>query len=713
MKHLNLLVCFLSFALCGCGSSGDIFSTSLNFAPVVSAGANQSVITGNLVSLSGRGFDANGDTLTYDWMFSATPSGSTAVLSDSSILNPSFTADLDGSYVLTLTINDAGGSSTVDSITITATTFNAIPIVNAGPDQNVLSGTQVFLSGTGSDDDGDLLTFNWVFTSMPSGSGATLSDPDIANPSFTVDLDGVYVLTLTGNDGTATSAADSISVTADSQNSVPTANAGPDQNIVLGSLVSMSGNGTDADGDLLTFTWSFSSKPAGSVATLTGATTATPNFTADLEGSYVLSLICNDGTVDSLADSITITAATLNSSPVAIAGPDQNIETGSLLLLSGNGTDADGDLLSFSWTFASKPFGSTAILSDSSIANPTFTADLSGTYVLNMTVDDGIVTSALDSITITASSINSVPTVNAGVDLNVKTGDLVTLNGSWFDADSDTLTFTWVFTSMPSGSTASLSDSSIATPTFTVDQEGIYILSFTGNDGTVSSSADLITISATSPAINSEPRVNAGPVQNVTKGDFVTLNGSGVDADGDSLTFVWSFISRPSGSTAVLSDPNVANSSFTADQSGSYVLSLIGNDGVVNSLPDTVTITVQEPSLLVGTSYLAGDGLTVTMDSISVVNLGGTYTYEINYTLLNASASSSITEGRFKLYFSDYSSISQSGTFSTLLPGDSKSVAFTFEAFVSKTPTVVSYLFDNFSSNVPPFGALSWDIILP
>lgn len=632
MKHLNLLVCFLFFALCGCGSSGDIFSASLNFAPVVSAGANQSVITGNLVSLSGRGFDANGDTLTYDWMFSATPSGSTAVLSDSSILNPSFTADLDGSYVLTLTINDAGGSSAVDSITITATTFNAIPIVNAGPDQNVLSGTQVFLSGAGSDDDGDLLTFNWVFTSMPSGSGATLSDPDIANPSFTVDLDGVYVLTLTGNDGTATSTADSISVTVDSQNSVPTANAGPDQNIVLGSLVAMSGNGTDADGDLLTFTWSFSSKPAGSVATLTGATTATPNFTADLEGSYVLSLICNDGTVDSLADSITITAATLNSSPVAIAGPDQNIETGSLLLLSGNGTDADGDLLSFSWTFASKPFGSTAILSDSSIANPTFTADLSGTYVLNMTVDDGIVTSALDSITITASSINSVPTVNAGVDLNVKTGDLVTLNGSWFDADSDTLTFTWVFTSMPSGSTASLSDSSIATPTFTVDQGGIYILSFTGNDGTVSSSADLITISATSPAINSEPRVNAGPVQNVTKSDLVTLNGSGVDADGDSLTFVWSFISRPSGSTAVLSDPNVANSSFTADQSGSYVLSLIGNDGVVNSLPDTVTITVQEPSLLVGTSYLAGDGLTVTMDSISVVNLGGTYTYEINYT---------------------------------------------------------------------------------
>jgi len=42
----------------------------------------------------------------------------------------------------------------------------------------------------------------------------------------------------------------------------------------------------DPDGDPVTFTWSFLSLPAGSSATLTGPSTATPTFLIDRPGSY-------------------------------------------------------------------------------------------------------------------------------------------------------------------------------------------------------------------------------------------------------------------------------------------------------------------------------------------------------------------------------------------------------------------------------------------
>ena len=74
--------------------------------------------------------------------------------------------------------------------------------------------------------------------------------------------------------------------------------------------MTLDGSGsTDADGDILTYSWSFTLKPTGSTAALSNETVVNPTFTVDRDGSYVLYLVVNDGTVDSAADTITITAA--------------------------------------------------------------------------------------------------------------------------------------------------------------------------------------------------------------------------------------------------------------------------------------------------------------------------------------------------------------------------------------------------------------------
>jgi hypothetical protein len=93
-------------------------------------------------------------------------------------------------------------------------------------------------------------------------------------------------------------------------NTPPVANAGPSQNVFTRDVVKLNGAAsTDANNDTLSYAWTLASKPPGSAATLTAPTTAAPSFTADVVGTYVASLVVNDGKASSSAATITVTAA--------------------------------------------------------------------------------------------------------------------------------------------------------------------------------------------------------------------------------------------------------------------------------------------------------------------------------------------------------------------------------------------------------------------
>ncbi|HSF66015.1 MAG TPA: PKD domain-containing protein, partial [Nitrospiraceae bacterium] len=188
---------------------------------------------------------------------------------------------------------------------------NDTPIANAGRDQgSIRPGSRITLNGSASSDpDGDPLTYSWSFVTRPAGSAAVLTNPTSVSPTFMPDLVGDYVVRLIVNDGRVNSAPDTVLIT--SNNVPPVANAGPDQGgIAPGTLVTLNG-GLSFDNDIppdpLTYSWSFVSRPPDSNAVLTGSTTVTPTFIVDRDGDYVVQLIVNDGTVDSLPDTVTIT----------------------------------------------------------------------------------------------------------------------------------------------------------------------------------------------------------------------------------------------------------------------------------------------------------------------------------------------------------------------------------------------------------------------
>lgn len=310
-RVLVLMALASTLAACGGGSGGDAASVPVNSAPVASAGVTQNVMTGTVVTLNGSAStDLNSDPLTYAWTLTSKPAGSSAVLSTATSAAPTFTADLAGTYAVSLVVNDGKVNSAVASMTVTVTTDNAAPVADAGGAQSVTTGTLVSLSGLASTDaNSDPLSYAWTLTAKPTGSMAVLSAATSATPTFAADLAGAYVSSLIVNDGKASSMAATVTVTAVIANAAPVANAGTAQRVSTSQPVTLDGRAsTDANNDPLTYAWALTSKPNGSSAALAAATSARPTFTADLVGTYVASLIVSDGKADSSPATVLITS---------------------------------------------------------------------------------------------------------------------------------------------------------------------------------------------------------------------------------------------------------------------------------------------------------------------------------------------------------------------------------------------------------------------
>ena len=212
---------------------------------------------------------------------------------------------------------------------------------------------------------------------------------------------------------------------------------------------------SDPDSDPLTYTWTFVTRPSGSSAALSNATTPTPTFTADFPGLYTVRLVVNDGTIDSAPDDVDIHT---NGPPIANAGSDQTVPVGSTVQLDGiNSSDPENSPLDLQLVpqhptcLAALPPSRTV-----EIRNPTFVADLPGVYIAQLVVNDGLVNSSSDLIVIRTA--NRAPIANAGADIaNVPLNTPVSLSGSASaDPDGDAITYSWAFVQRPSGSAAAL-----------------------------------------------------------------------------------------------------------------------------------------------------------------------------------------------------------------------------------------------------------------
>ncbi len=375
-----------------------------NSAPIANAGLDQSVVSGQTVTLDGSASsDSDGDVLQMSWTISSQPASSNVTLNNPLSLTPSFTPVIPGTYTIELIVSDSQSSSVADTviINISVAHINTAPVANAGLDQSVFTSQQVMLDGSGSSDvDGDALTWLWNISTKPPGSNAVLSSNTAVQPTFDTDFIGQYIVQLIVNDGTDNSDPDNVIINALLPNTLPVANAGTDQTGFVGSLITLDGGASsDADGDILSHLWSLISVPTNSQAVLDNAFITSPSFLLDSPGDYIAQLIVNDGQANSQPDEIIV--STVNSRPLANAGADQTHFIVQQTQLDGSAsTDADGDALTYLWSITSQPANSTATLSNAQNINPVFTADQIGFYVFQLIVNDSIIDSTPATMTL-------------------------------------------------------------------------------------------------------------------------------------------------------------------------------------------------------------------------------------------------------------------------------------------------------------------------
>ena len=328
---------------------------------------------------------------------------------------------------------------------------------------------------------------------------------------------------------------------------------------------------TEADGDALTY--SVVTNPTH--GTLTGTA---PNLsykpTTGYAGADSFTFKANDGLVDSNVATVSITVNTI---PVANA---QSLWTnvGVAKAITLTGSDADGDTLTY--RIVAKPAHG---LLTGTLPNQTYTpvAGYAGADSFTFCVRDGKTDSATVTVSIT---VNTIPVATAQSVWTVfGVAKALTLTG--LDADGNTLTYK--IGALPThGLLTGTAPAMTYTPT--PGYAGADSFTFTVNDGKATSSPATVSITVDTP-----PAATAQSVwTNVGVAKAITLTGS--DADNNPLTYI--VASNPTHGFLTGTAPNLTYTPATG-YAGPDSFTFTASDGMVESDPATVSITVNTPPL--------------------------------------------------------------------------------------------------------------------
>lgn len=301
--------------------------------PMANGGPNQLRRVGDHVILRGSAIDADGDSLTYRWSL-AVPSGSLSTLNAGTSAETSFNADVLGTYTATLVVSDGKSFSLPVPVKIYVTpptVINNIPVARAGPDQLRRVGDNVLLHGSGTDPDGNLLSYKWALV-KPLGSEAALTSLINSDTSFRADRAGTYTVNLVVSDGKSQSLPASarifvLAVGASSASSNLSTGLGKDLPLLTVVITAQKegevslldpqeggGIGTNQtllldashsairDNAPLEFEWSLAEKPMGSQTEILNPQNVTASFVPDVEGRYTVSLLVTAGKLTSYTE---------------------------------------------------------------------------------------------------------------------------------------------------------------------------------------------------------------------------------------------------------------------------------------------------------------------------------------------------------------------------------------------------------------------------
>ena len=212
-----------------------------------------------------------------------------------------------GVYRFQLKVTDNNAATAVDTIQITVNAANIPPTAKAGNDQAItLPTSTVSLSGSGTDTDGSISSYNWTKISGPASG--TITNANSASTTVTALVQGVYRFQLKVTDNKAAIAVDTVQITVSAANIPPTANAGIDQTIALPvNITSLAGSGTDQDGTIVNYNWTKLSGPTS--YNIVNPSSPVTDVFGLVQGVYQFELKVTDNNGATGLDTVQITVA--------------------------------------------------------------------------------------------------------------------------------------------------------------------------------------------------------------------------------------------------------------------------------------------------------------------------------------------------------------------------------------------------------------------
>jgi PKD repeat protein len=251
---------------------------NVNRPPVLGAIGNRKIDENQTLTFDISATDPDGDALSYS--VSDLPIGAN-FLGQTFNWTPEYTqAD---NYDVTFSVSD-GSAIDWEKITITVGNVNRPPVLTPIGSQTVNEGQLLEITITGSDPDGDAVTYS--ATGLPSG--ATFANRTFSwTPDYTQE--GNYDVTFTVSDGSL-SVSEIVTITVGNVNRPPVLTPIGNRTINEGQLLEITITGSDPDGDALTY--STSVLPSG--ATFANRIFSwTPGY--DQAGDYQVTFNVSDG----------------------------------------------------------------------------------------------------------------------------------------------------------------------------------------------------------------------------------------------------------------------------------------------------------------------------------------------------------------------------------------------------------------------------------
>jgi gliding motility-associated-like protein len=563
----------------------------LNQNPIANAGQDKTIVLPvNSTTIFGSASDPDGTIITYSWAQESGPN--TATMSGASTATLNVSDLIEGVYTFSLTVTDDQDAVDEDIITIRVLpeNTNIPPTANAGEDLELyLPTNSENISGSGSDDDGNIASYSWTKVSGPSG--VTLTNVTLPTLSLSNLLEGIYEfrLTVTDNEGATADDVMRLKVFPETANQSPQVNAGADKTIAV-STASLEFNATasDPDGNIASFLWTQTSGPA---LTLENADALKLTVSGFMEGIYNfrLNVTDDDGAVSFDEVKLTVVSDETNTPPTANAGPDRTIKLPTnTATIDGSGTDTEGAISAYLWEKGQGP----AVTIVDETAEDLIVADLEEgvyTFILQVTDEEGETGTDQMKLTVLPESTNLNPEVDAGNDEYIDEDvEEVIFTATATDEDGTIAAYAW---EKLSGGNATLSGEDTEALTVTNFETGDYQFKVEVTDDKGAVASDVVNLSVYPVFTSPPPTVYAGQDTVLTyPQSSIQLEGF-AESENLIISYEWSQREGP------LVNNIPADSNFVELvnlEKGEYLFELMAEDAEGQTSIDDIRITVRD-----------------------------------------------------------------------------------------------------------------------